>query len=355
MQQHGHVNESTMDICSSLCKDTWSNIIEFCDTREWKQLSYTCKGINQFKFNRLFMRNKRRTLIRTLGEIEIEHGFQLARGTLFNVHLKGNTKVLDGHFQFLESLCTSHRSSIKNLKGIHTLSMSFCKDITDNAFTNLVGIHSLYMRNCFRITDKAFPYLTGVHTLDMDGCSQITDQALQFLTGIHTLSMSNCSRITDHSFRHLVGIHELDIGSCKQVTDQAFHYLTGIHTLDIRYCSQITDSAFSHLGGIHTLNMTGCHQITDKAFVHISGIHTLNMTGCKNISDKAFARLTDLHALDLDGCDQQSISVKVLSNLKSLHKLTWFFNNRDKSFIAKVVAHCESNSIVLAGMKLRST
>jgi len=118
-KEYLNVKEDTaLEIGSVLCRDLWLKIIDFCDTTEWLQLSYTCKGINQFKFNRLLMCNKKRTLKRNLNEQEIEYWFRLAKGTLFNVQLNKHSYVMDEHFQFLE--------------GVHTLDMSYCNNITDN-------------------------------------------------------------------------------------------------------------------------------------------------------------------------------------------------------------------------------
>ena len=107
------------------------------------------------------------------------------------------------------------------------------------------------------LRDIDFAYLKGIHTLNMSLCSQITDAAFAHLTGIHTLDMSYCSQITDDAFVHLKGIHTLDMNYCYQRT--------------------ITDAAFAHLKGIHTLNMWCCDNITDAAFVHLKGIHTLTI------------------------------------------------------------------------------
>ena len=207
-----------MEICSVLCRDTWSKIIEFCDTHEWVQLSYTCKGINQFKFNRLLMFNKERTL-KQMRKQEFEHWLRLGKGTFFNVYFKKNPALVDEHFQFLE--------------GIHTLSISEREEITDNAFSHLTGIHTLDMSYCDPITDNAFRHLAGIHTLDISGCRRITDEAFKYLTGIHTLDMSYCTLITDNAFPHLVGIQELTMNGCdqKSITEKAFVYLKGIHTL----------------------------------------------------------------------------------------------------------------------------
>jgi len=277
------------EICSVLCKDAWSKVIEFCDTREWMRLSYTCKGLNQFKFNPLLLFNKRMTLKCDMESKEIEHWWRLRSNTLFNVDLNGNPYVNDEHFQFFTAR-------------LHTLSMNFCQ----------------------QVTNKAFSYLTGIHTLEMIYCHQITDQAFSHLGGIHTLDMSYCSRITDNSFRYLTAIHTLIIANCKQITDNAFVHLTGIHTLDVSGCDSITDNAFSYLTGVHTLDIRSCLQITDNAFPHFVGIH----------------------ALDMSGCYQESITEKALVFLKDIRRLCWC-NRRNHNLTDKVRRHCKRHSITL--------
>jgi len=236
-----YVMDELVDICSTLCKDTWSKIVEFCDTPEWLKLSYTCKRINQFKFNRSLMFNKKRTLISSLDKTEIQRSFQLGRGTLFNVDLTENGYVVDGHFQYLE--------------GIHTLNMNNCTQITDQIFPYLAGIHTLDMGNCTRVTDRAFYYLTDIHTLNMSGCTQITDQVFPYLAGIRALNMSGCTQITDNAFSHLTGIHTLNMSGCTQITGTAFSHLAGIHSLTLDKCNQssITRAALFHLGGIRKI------------------------------------------------------------------------------------------------------
>ena len=87
-------DEMNLEIGSELCKDTWSKIVEFCDTREWLKLSYTCKGINQFKFNLSLMFNKKRTLVKMMERQAIRYFFRLSKGTLFNVDM-GDPNVVD--------------------------------------------------------------------------------------------------------------------------------------------------------------------------------------------------------------------------------------------------------------------
>ena len=307
--------DSVYQIDSLLCKDIWRNVIEFCDTRQWLSLSYTCKGINQSKFNRSLMSNKKRTLKVTLKSDEIGHYFRLAQGTLFNVDLNQgvDTNVTDEHFQFLE------------------------------------GIHTLHMSHCEKITDKAFAHLKGIHTLNMSFCDQhtITDKAFVHLTGIHTLNISCCKNITDDAFIHLKGIHTLDMRCCEELTGNALSHLTGIHTLNMSGCSNITDEAFIHLKGIQTLKMSYCEQITDKAFAHLKGIHTLNMTGCTQITDSAFEHLTGVVHLIMDECTQDSLKTeKLLRCLENVRSLSWS-DTTMIGFKPKLKRFVEANSIEL--------
>ena len=74
------------------------------------------------------------------------------------------------------------------------------RDIVDEDFVHIRGdkrvrLHTLNMSNCqceevtSLITDAAFENLRGIHTLDMSYCYQrtITDAAIAQLHGIHTI------------------------------------------------------------------------------------------------------------------------------------------------------------------------
>ena len=113
------------------------------------------------------------------------------------------------------------------------------EDLRDADFAHIRGgprvrLHTVRMQSCKGVTGAAFAHLAGIHTLTMSWCNQLT--------------------ITDGAFAHLRGIHTLHMGGCDQVTDAAFAHLRGIHTLFMWRCNQetITDAAFAHLRGIHT-------------------------------------------------------------------------------------------------------
>ena len=82
----------------------------------------------------------KRSRERGLEEKEIEHGFRLGKGTLFNLCLTMRQNVVDEHFQYLE--------------GIHTISMVVAS--TDSVFAHLTDIHTLSIVGCKQITGNAF-------------------------------------------------------------------------------------------------------------------------------------------------------------------------------------------------------
>ena len=266
--------------------------------------------------------------------------------------IKGSVKAWRAAFPFARAVNVSNRKDIVDadflhIRGgartrLHTVNMSKCRNVSDEAFIYLRKIHTLHMRECRQssITSAAFLHLQGIHTLIMRGCHQrtITDTAFVHLCGIHTLDMRDCKQatITDAAFVYLQGIHTLDMGGCTQatITDAAFANLRGIHTLDMGCCTQatITDAAFANLRGINTLDMRYCRQaaITDTAFTHLIGINSLNMANCHQvgITDAAFVNLQGIHTLDMGGCNQETITNAAFEYLKGIHTLYISFCNQ---------------------------
>ena len=73
------------------------------------------------------------------------------------------------------------REMLKTLGMVHTLTLYWCKGITD--VSALGGVHTLNLYGCEGITDVSA--LGGVHTLTLYGCEGITD--VSKLGGVHTL------------------------------------------------------------------------------------------------------------------------------------------------------------------------
>jgi hypothetical protein len=343
---------------TELADDCLGLIIDFLDTRNWLQFSYTCREINAFKYARCLMVRKMRTLIALPSGTEhavddILSWMHASSQTLFNVNfsMAAFCRATDGHRideRFFAPLAGT----------IHTLDMAWCIHATDAAFAHLRGIHTLDMSYCSQttITDTAFEYLKGIHTLIMNECSQktITDKALAHVADIRVLAARGRTHFTDAAFQQLTDVRSLALGgrtnisnaaiahmsslralcvpahgcltddvfaglpnlrslvmpTCRQpgLTEALFRHLPLLQRLDVARCTDklVTDGLFKHLPALHTLDISECHQLSDMAFVHLAGVRALFMRECsqEGITDNAFEHLCAVRDLDLAGCNQ---------------------------------------------------
>jgi hypothetical protein len=89
-------------------------------------------------------------------------------------------------------------------------------------------VSSLNLRGLRGFDDSEIQYLKGIHTLDLSDCAQITDKGLVHLKGIHTLSLCAFKQITDKGLVHLKGIHFLNLMYCRQITDKGLEHVKGV-------------------------------------------------------------------------------------------------------------------------------
>ena len=83
------------------------------------------------------------------------------------VHLRGVRYLHLNHNPSITDAAFDHFQTFRGDKGLDTLNMSWCRQITDKAFENLRGINTLDVSFCRQITDKAFENLRGISTLVM--------------------------------------------------------------------------------------------------------------------------------------------------------------------------------------------
>src|SRR3989338_9650836 len=146
--------------------------------------------------------------------------------------------------------------SIKYLGGLHTLDLLNCKNITDAGIISLVKRNNESVeekdsgnnaptvedeseargRNEVSRRNESVKMLRGLHTLNISGCENITDESIKMLGGLHTLNISNCKNITDESVKMLGGLNTLDLSNCNNITDESVKMLGNVHTLYLSYC-----------------------------------------------------------------------------------------------------------------------
>ena len=79
--------------------------------------------------------------------------------------------------------CINYANGLEYLKGVHTINLSYCNQITDKGLEYLKGVHTINLPCCKQITDKGLKYLKGVHTINLSYCNKITDKGLEYLKG----------------------------------------------------------------------------------------------------------------------------------------------------------------------------
>jgi hypothetical protein len=193
------------------------------------------------------------------------HSLDLTRTYVTDVSCLGNVHTLKLHG------CCINNESLKMLKHVHTLDLSYCKGIYDVSM--LGNVHTLDLSYCKGIYDVSM--LGGVHALNL---SKTSPSGVAFLGNVHTLNLSNCSYLGNLSV--LRNVHTLSL-SKSDIGDLDIMELRNVHALDLSY-TFISDDGIQNLGGVHTLNLRGCkHILNVSALKHV---HTLDLRET-NITD----------------------------------------------------------------------
>ena len=230
---------------------------------------------------------------------------------------------------------------------INTLSLRYCKNITDENIGHLRFLIDIDL-SCTRITDEALIHLTNIEILDITGC-QITDKGLtnlsKFSKQLTNLNLSYCYGITDKGLMDLglLKLEHLDLSECSGITMDGvlalnyeylkylnltfcqnvigydFHCLRNLHTL-ILYACDVSDEDIKHLGNLHTLDLGYCNNVTDFGISFLSNLHELNLSGCYEISDDGIKHLGGLNTLYL--CENHKITDHGIMHLQKVENLS---------------------------------
>jgi len=145
--------------------------------------------------------------------------------------------------------------------------------------------------------------LSSLHSLDLTGCIQITDEALtalQPLSSLASLKLLGCFRIGDEGLAALCslrGLRDLDVCCCHQLSHRglaALGQLPALSSLTLRGCDGINDAAACVLGkrmmSLSSLDLGYCQRLTNAglaALQSLSHLKELNLENCDSISQHA--------------------------------------------------------------------
>jgi hypothetical protein len=248
---------------TTLHDDIWYIVIPYLTTRDWIQLSYANRAINQIKYYQPLMINKPRTLKGILlDNVVIEH-WKSCYNTLFNVIL-------------LNSLCTDKSFLFLGINNnLHSMSLINCDGITSNAFYNLTNLKQLTLTQCYGVMCNCLERLYNIEELSITSCSYIrslNQLSGQYLKCLHVtgIEMSNLSRFPnlrvvvcsgdpcdDNSFQD-TKITKLVLSQCR-ISDRALQHVgQTLEELTLMYCPHVTDAAFDYLTGLKNKKIVNC-------------------------------------------------------------------------------------------------
>jgi len=108
--------------------------------------------------------------------------------------------------------------------------------VLDSDLTYFVGLKELNVSDQ-SITDNALAPFSdrGIHTLNVSNCQNLTDAVFQFLQHTQDLNVSSCWQITGSGFPHIKGIPKLDIRYCLGLDKDNL-----VHLVDVK-CLMMTE------------------------------------------------------------------------------------------------------------------
>lgn len=130
--------------------------------------------------------------------------------------------------------------------------------------------------------------LKGLRSLNLASCNQITDVSLKYafdFLELETLNMSKCQQITAMGIAGLKcpSIKVLNISDCHNLSDQAIHIISTslkrLTYLHIERCSQLTDISLDaiskHCKHLKYLDVRGCRLMCGEPRLKLLAVHSL--------------------------------------------------------------------------------
>jgi hypothetical protein len=222
--------------------------------------------------------------------------------------------------------------SVDQLKGVRTIAIVGCKNISDSGveyLSSLEKLSSLTIRDT-PISDKSAKYFEsfpGLQRIDLSktGVGNDTMAALGKLKDLQSIDVSNTD-ITDDGLQHLSAlskIRNLRLGHCR-ITDSAdLSKWGGLELLDLSY-TQISNKQiqnFAHMDKLRVLSLRGT-QITDVSDLAKSRKLAILDLRASGVTDSGVPCKSSLEDLNLCECPLTDKAVPALitnTHLKTLN------------------------------------
>mmetsp|Transcript_28581 Transcript_28581/g.31751 ORF Transcript_28581/g.31751 Transcript_28581/m.31751 type:complete len:355 (-) Transcript_28581:80-1144(-) len=237
--------------------------------------------------------------------------------TLKHSPLLKNTRIFGSYRKLSDS-------DLACLQGVHTIGLQNAT-ITDSGILSLVeGGHTIHTINLCNtdITDVSLKALKGVHTIDIYGCKNITSEGIKALGDVHNIKLLDQ---TGSLLKCLGNVHTVNTshgGYEKLSVPDGIKSLTNVKHLNLRSL-HAGDACLKCLVNLEYLHLRTCFEPTGSCFKHLVNLRYLKFESCNKIDDsslKCLGNLETLETLEI-GLNNASITgsfIKYLVNLKYL-------------------------------------
>lgn len=150
-----------------------------------------------------------------------------------------NCPVADTAFIHLKGLqrlsvrgCDVTNAAFTHLKDLKHLDIAWCEKLTDAVFDEL-ELEELSVSWCRWLTDAAFHRFKSVRRLNMTYCTQISSEAFVHLVNMEDLNISRCRQLNSSIFDRMRKLRRLDMMACTGIRPTA--ELMTLLTPDLEY------------------------------------------------------------------------------------------------------------------------
>eukprot|EP00984_Skeletonema_dohrnii_P003939 scaffold1350_cov137-Skeletonema_dohrnii-CCMP3373.AAC.19 len=280
--------------------------------------------------------------------------------TITLLDLRGSQRLSDrGLLQLSHTpLCSLEVARLDNCHGITGRGLL--------AFSRSYKLHTLSLSNCRRLTDEAVVNVShlgeSLMTLNLGGSRCLTDRSLEAMSGLlglRQLDLSQCDLITNEGLNNLANldqIEELSLGWCRLISDGGLEILSEqrnrpqtLRVLHLARCP-ITDDGLVHLSKLEQLqelDLNGCSKLSSQALSFALGklvcLSSLDVSYCPGILRFSWQGKVDaLKSLELNYSAVRDSHISHLKHLPMLEEL-----NLDSCLVGDyAIAHLADNDVV---------